>query len=72
MLDPLTAAEIAKKMEIKIDTIGVGTNGNALSPVGINMYGKIEYQPVPVVIDETTLKKIASMTGGSYFRATDK
>lgn len=69
---PLTAAEIAKKLGVKIYTIGVGKNGNALFPVGINYYGKMEYESLPVVIDEPTLRSIASMTGGKYFRATNK
>lgn len=69
---PLTAAEIARKYGIKIYTIGVGKNGNALYPVGVNYYGKMEYQSLPVVIDEPTLKSIASATGGKYFRATSK
>lgn len=69
---PLTAAEIAKQLGIKVYTIGIGTNGNALFPVGTNMFGKMEYQSLPVVIDENTLKKIAGITGGTYFRATDK
>ncbi len=66
---PLTAAEIAHKLGIKVYTIGIGTNGTALYPM-INMFGRIEYQPQPVVIDEVTLKKIANSTGGKYFRAT--
>ena len=66
------AAEIAKKYGIKIYTIGVGKNGNALYPVGVNYYGKMEYQSLPVVIDEPTLRSIASATGGKYFRATSK
>lgn len=69
---PLTAAEIAKRLGIKIYTIGVGKNGEALFPVGTNFYGKMEYQKLPVVIDEGTLKSIASATGGKYFRATSK
>lgn len=69
---PLTAAEIAKKYGIKIYTIGVGKNGNALYPVGTNFYGKMEYQSLPVVIDEQTLQSVASITGGKYFRATNK
>ncbi len=69
---PLTAADIAKKLGIKVYTIGVGTNGNALFPVGTNFYGKIEYESLPVVIDEATLRTIASTTGGQYFRATNK
>lgn len=69
---PLTAAEIAKKFGIKIYTIGVGKNGEARYPVGRNFYGKMEYQMLPVVIDEATLMSIASTTGGKYFRATNK
>ena len=52
---PLTAASIAQKLGIRVYTIGVGTNGNALYPVGTNFYGKMEYQSLPVVIDENTL-----------------
>lgn len=67
---PSTAAEIAKKHGIKVYTIGVGKNGNAPYPQQ-NMFGRIEYVSMPVVIDEVTLKNIASITGGKYFRATD-
>lgn len=69
---PLTAAEIAAKFGIKVYTIGIGTMGNALFPVGINVFGKVEYQSLPVVIDEATLKSISQKTGGQYFRATNK
>ena len=69
---PLTAASIAREKGIKIYTIGVGSNGTALYPVGTNMYGRVEYQRLPVVIDEATLRSIASSTGGKYFRATNK
>lgn len=69
---PLTAAEIAKEYGIKIYTIGVGSNGSAKYPVGVNYYGKMEYQTLPVVIDEVTLRKIAEVTGGEYFRATNE
>lgn len=70
MVAPQTAAEIAKQMDIRVYTIGVGTNGNALYPQQ-NMFGRIEYVPMPVVIDEPTLKNIAEMTGGRYFRAVN-
>lgn len=66
---PLTAAEIARKMGIKVYTIGIGTNGTAPFPQ-VNMFGRVEYVPMPVIIDEGTLKQIADMTGGKYFRAT--
>ena len=67
---PLTAAEIAKKLGIKVYTIGIGRNGMAPFPAE-NAFGRIEYVNMPVVIDEATLKSIASTTGGKYFRATD-
>lgn len=67
---PITAAEIAKKYGIKVYTIGVGKNGEAPFPQQ-NMFGRIEYVNMPVVIDETTLQSIASVTGGKYFRATN-
>lgn len=66
---PMTAAEIAKQMGIKVYTIGIGTNGTAPYPQE-NMFGRIEYVNLPVVIDEATLRNIAETTGGKYFRAT--
>ncbi len=66
---PATAAEIAKKLGIKVYTIGVGRNGTAPYPQQ-DYFGRIEYVNMPVVIDEATLKEIASTTGGRYFRAT--
>ncbi|MDE5688434.1 MAG: VWA domain-containing protein [Paramuribaculum sp.] len=66
---PITAAEIAKKLGIKVYTIGIGRNGMAPFP-SENAFGRIEYVNMPVVIDEATLKTIASTTGGKYFRAT--
>ncbi|WP_290087567.1 vWA domain-containing protein [Paramuribaculum intestinale] len=66
----LTAAEIAKKYGIKVYTIGIGRNGMAPFPQE-NAFGRIEYVNLPVVIDEATLRDIASITGGKYFRATD-
>ena len=66
---PVTAAEIAKKYGIKVYTIGVGRNGTAPMPQQ-NYFGGIDYVNMPVVIDEATLKNIASTTGGKYFRAT--
>lgn len=66
---PLTAAEIAKKYGIKVYTVGIGKNGMAPFPTQ-NIFGRIEYVNMEVVIDEETLKDIAHMTGGKYFRAT--
>lgn len=66
---PVTAAEIAKTFGIRVYTIGVGTQGEAPYPIP-TAFG-IQYQNVPVEIDEQVLKQIASTTGGQYFRATD-
>jgi Ca-activated chloride channel family protein len=66
---PATAAEIAAKYGIKVYTIGVGRNGMAPYPTQ-DIFGRIQYVNQPVVIDEATLKSIASLTGGKYFRAT--
>ncbi len=67
-IDPLTAANIAKTMGIKIYTIGVGIPGNALYPVMDPIFGK-RYQYLPNEIDEESLSQIAATTGGKYFRA---
>ena len=70
-IDPLTAAELAKEYDINIYSIGLGTNGLALSPVGINARGKLNYANIQVEIDEELLTQISEMSGGKYFRATD-
>jgi Ca-activated chloride channel family protein len=66
---PLTAAEIAKTFNIRVYTIGVGTQGTAPAPVQ-TPYG-VQIRQVPVEIDEQILRQIASTTDGKYFRATD-
>jgi len=68
-IPPLTAAEIAKQFNVRVYTVGLGTHGYAPYPVQTPV--GIQYQRVPVDIDEGTLGKIASITGGKYFRATD-
>ena len=70
VVDPITAAEIARSYGIRIYTIGVGTKGMAQSPV-MTPYG-IRYQSMPVEIDEDKLRRIASIGDGEYFRATDE
>ncbi len=67
-IQPLTAAEAAKTLEIKVYTIGVGIRGKAPMPYQ-DPLGYKRYQMVPVDIDEDTLQKIAAMTGGKYYRA---
>jgi Ca-activated chloride channel family protein len=67
-IDPVTAAEIAASLGIKIYTIGVGKPGNAPFPVDDPFRGRI-YKYIPNALDEETLKKVADLTGGIYFRA---
>ncbi len=70
-IDPKIASELAVEYDIKTYTIGLGTNGMALSPVGILPNGSFQYARIQVEIDETLLKEIAKATGGKYFRATN-
>lgn len=70
-IEPQTAAELAVEFGIKVYTIGLGTNGNALSPISYNSDGSFRYGMRQVEIDEDLLKNIAKATGGKYFRATD-
>ena len=65
----VTAAEIAKTFGVRVYTIGVGTKG--MAPYPFQTAFGVQYQNIPVEIDEATLKQIASTTGGQYFRATD-
>ena len=66
---PATAADIAKTFGIRVYTIGVGTKGMAPYPVQ-TPFG-LQYQNMPVEIDEDILRSISDLTGGMYFRATD-
>jgi Ca-activated chloride channel homolog len=70
-IDPKIASELAVEYGIKTYTIGVGSNGMALSPVGILPGGQFQYGMMKVEIDEQLLKEIARTTGGKYFRATN-
>jgi Ca-activated chloride channel family protein len=70
-LEPVAAAELAQTLGIKIYTIGIGTKGQAPVPVQDPFSGRMRTQMMPVNIDEVTLKKIAEVTEGKYFRATD-
>ncbi len=70
-IDPKIASELAVEYGIKVYTIGLGTNGMALSPVRINPNGTFQYGRQQVEIDEDLLKEIADVTGGKYFRATN-
>lgn len=70
-INPTIASELAVEFGIKTYTIGLGTNGMALSPIHIKPNGEFQYGRVQVEIDEALLKEIAQVTGGKYFRATN-
>jgi Ca-activated chloride channel family protein len=69
-IDPVTAAQVAQTFGIRVYTIGAGTRGTAMYPFSHPLFGK-QYRPIPVEIDEDLLTRIADITGGKYFRATD-
>ncbi len=68
---PLTAAEIARQFGIRVYTIGVGREGEALSPISRRSDGRYVFGLARVEIDEELLVQIADLTGGRYFRATN-
>jgi Ca-activated chloride channel family protein len=70
-VQPVDAALIAEQLGIRVYTIGVGTRGKALTPVAIYPDGQYRYDYVDVQIDEEMMTKVADITGGRYFRATD-
>ncbi len=69
-IDPVTAADIALAYDIKIYTIGAGTRGTAPYPVDDPIFGR-RYRNIQVDIDEDMLERVAELTGGKYYRATD-
>ena len=69
-ISPLVAAEAARALKIKIYTIGVGTKGLVPYPFK-DVYGRVVYQKIPIEIDEEVLKRIAGLTGGKFYLASD-
>ena len=69
-VNPLTAADAAQALGIKVYTIGIGRQGTAKYPTGrIDQFGRPQTVDMAVDIDEETLTKIAQQTGGKYYRA---
>jgi Ca-activated chloride channel family protein len=69
-IQPLTAAEAARALGIRIYTVGAGSRGLVPFPF-TDPFGRTQYRQVNMDFDEVTLQQIASITGGQYFRATD-
>jgi Ca-activated chloride channel family protein len=69
-ISPMTAADAAQALAVKVYTIGIGRQGTAPYPTGRrDQFGRMIYQEMAVDVDEETLKKIAEQTGGKYYRA---
>lgn len=71
-VDPITATEAAMQYDVKIYTIGIGSKGTAYMPAYRTQDGKMQYDYLPVEIDEELLKEVSSMTDAKYFRAEDE
>jgi Ca-activated chloride channel family protein len=69
-LTPLAAAEAARALGVKVYTIAVGSAGEALVPLTDDS-GEEKFVKAKVDVDEATLKRVASATGGAFYRATD-
>lgn len=70
-IDPATAARMARALGVKVYTIGAGSRGTAPVPVDDPVFGR-RLVSIPVDVDEPTLTEVAEVTGGRYFRATDR
>ncbi len=69
-IGPVTAAQMAQALGVRVYTIGVGTRGTARVPIDDPLSGR-QYVTIPVDVDEATLRQVAEGTGGRYYRATD-
>jgi len=68
-VSPLTAADAAQALGVKVYTIGIGRQGTAPYPIGRDQFGRMHYRDMAVDVDEETLTKIARQTNGKYYRA---
>lgn len=71
-IDPMTAAQVAKEYNIKVYAVGVGSMGEALTPVTRRGDGQYVFAMARVEIDEKLMTQVSELTGGKYFRATDE
>jgi Ca-activated chloride channel family protein len=71
-IKPMTAAEIAKELNVKVYTIGVGSMGEAMSPISRRSDGRYIFGLSRVEIDEELLTELSELTGGKYYRATNE
>jgi Ca-activated chloride channel family protein len=69
-IGPLTAAQMAEALGVRVYTIGAGGIGTARVPDDDPLRGRV-YATMRVDIDEESLRQMAELTGGRYFRAMD-
>ena len=70
-IDPTTASQMAQALGVRIYAVGAGTRGSARVPVDDPLFGR-RYASMQVDIDDEALEELAALTGGRYFRATDR
>ena len=70
-IDPVTAAQAARALDVRVYTIGAGSRGTARVPVP-DRFGGTRYVTTRVDVDEPTLRAVAETSGGRYYRATDR
>ena len=70
-IGPITAAQLARALGVRVYTIGAGSRGTARVPINDPLRGQV-YSNMRVDIDEETLREVAALTGGRYFRAMDR
>ena len=70
-IGPITAAQLARALGVRVYTIGAGSRGTARVPINDPLRGQV-YANMRVDIDEETLREVAALTGGRYFRAMDR
>ena len=70
-IDPVTAAQAAQALGVRVYTIGAGSRGTARVPI-TDRFGNRRYVTTRVDVDEPTLRTTAETTGGRYYRATDR
>jgi Ca-activated chloride channel family protein len=71
-IKPITAGEIARELDVKVYTIGIGSKGAARTPIRRRSNGDYVYGMSQVNFDEDLLRELSKMTGGQYFRAVSK
>jgi Ca-activated chloride channel family protein len=71
-LSPMDSARMAEALKIPVFTILVGKGGKVPFPVGEDLFGNVAYRETEIPINPQLMQDIADLTGGEYYRATDR